>query len=77
MPAGGLCLNWTKVGLKVIGVVGYNYAKNSLNWTKVGLKAAEEQAAEAVAQCLNWTKVGLKASHDKSCIFLMCTFELD
>ena len=34
-----MCLNWTKVGLKVVGALNFAATSASLNWTKVGLKA--------------------------------------
>ena len=42
-------LNWTKVGLKLNNIVGWDTETYSLNWTKVGLKFAPERTGEAGA----------------------------
>ncbi len=55
-----LCLNWTKVGLKVQGPTERSGPGQGLNWTKVGLKGDLPPLDHIVAAGLNWTKVGLK-----------------
>jgi len=55
-------LNWTKVGLKVVGsLAGIAVEFPRLNWTKVGLKDELDDLAARSEGGLNWTKVGLKA----------------
>ena len=62
-----LCLNWTKVGLKVIVYRIVFKAFNSLNWTKVGLKDLSHlHMKEECLHRLNWTKVGLKVTSSRT-----------